>query len=64
MKFDTDTYHLHGLLDCVHVDVWGLIKIASLGGHRYFVFIIDDYSSPCWVYPMRERVGVLELLVK
>ena len=30
VKFDTDTHHLHGLLDCVHVDVWGLPRMHHL----------------------------------
>jgi len=47
VKFGTDTHHLHGLLDCVHVDVWGPTKNASLGGHWYFISIVDDYSRCC-----------------
>jgi len=30
VKFGTVTHHLHGLLDCVHVDVWDPTKTASL----------------------------------
>ena len=63
VKFDTDTHHLHGLLELVYMDVWGSTKNASLGDHRYFVSVIDDYSKRCWVYPMRQRVEALELLV-
>jgi len=63
-EFDTDTHHLHGLLELVHVDVWGLTKNASLGCHKYFVSNVDDYSRRSWVYPMRQRVEALELLVK
>ena len=46
------------------MDVWGPTKTASLGGHQYFVSIVDDYSRRCWVYLMRQRVEALELLVK
>jgi len=46
------------------VDVWGPTKTASLEGHRYFVSIVDNYSRRYWVYPMRQRVETLELLVK
>jgi len=31
VKFSTGTHHSHGLLDNVHVDVWGLTKTASHG---------------------------------
>jgi len=57
VKFSTDTHRLHGLLELVYVDVWGPTKTASLGGHH-------DYSRRCWLYPMRQRVEALELLVK
>jgi len=30
----------------------------------YFVSIVDDYFRSCSVYPMRQRVEALELLVK
>ena len=62
VKFGTNTHHLHGLLELVHVNVWGLTKNASLGGHQYFVSIVDDYFRRCWVYPMRQRVEALELV--
>jgi len=34
MKFGADAHHLHGLINCVHVDVWGPIKNTSLGGDQ------------------------------
>ena len=61
VKFGTDTHYLH-VLDCVHVDVWGPTKNASLEGHRYFVSVIDDYSRHYWVHPMRQKVEALELV--
>ena len=44
VKFSTTTHHSEGLLDCVHVSVWGPAKTASLGGHMYFVSFIDNLS--------------------
>ena len=55
VKFDTDTHHLHGLLELVHVDVWDPTKTVSLGGHRYFISVVDDYSRRCWVYPNKTK---------
>ena len=37
VRFSTSTHRNEGLLDRVHVSVWGPAKTASLGGHRYFV---------------------------
>jgi len=49
VNFDTAIHHMGDILDCVHIDVWGPTKTASLGGHRYFVSFIDDYSRHCLV---------------
>jgi len=59
VKFGTISYRLEGLLDCIHVDVWGPIKITSLIGHRYFISFADDLSKCRWVYPMRQKFEVL-----
>ena len=40
VKFSTTT---QGLLDCVHVSIWGPAKTASVGGHRYFIFLLIIY---------------------
>ena len=53
VKFDTVIHRTKGLLNLVHMDVWGPIKIASLGGHQYFVSFVDDFSRHYWVYPVR-----------
>ena len=64
VKFGTATHCTKGILDYVHIDVWGPTKTASIGGNHYFVSFIDDYSRRCWVYTMRHKGEVLELFVK
>jgi len=32
LNFNTTTHHSEGLLDCVHVSIWGPAMTASLGG--------------------------------
>ena len=54
VKFSTTTRHSEGLLDCIHVSIWGLAKAALLGGHSYFASFIDNLSRYCWIYPMRQ----------
>jgi len=53
VKFGTTAYLSKGLLDCVHIDIWGLTKTVTLGDHRCFVSFIDDVSKRYWVYLMR-----------
>jgi len=47
VKFSTSTHRSKGLLDSVHISVWGPAKTASLGCHRYFVSFIDNLSRHC-----------------
>ena len=43
VKFSTSTHHSEGVLDCVHVSVWGPAKTASLGGHSTLSLLLIDY---------------------
>ena len=38
------------LLELVHIGLCGLISEASLGGSKYFMLIVDDFSRSIWVY--------------
>ena len=40
-------------LQLVHSDVCGPMPTESLGGHRYFVTFIYDYTRCCAVYLMK-----------
>ena len=51
VNFSISTHRSESLLDCVHVSIWGTVKTASLGGHRYFVSFIDSLSRHCWIIP-------------
>ncbi|GJZ31517.1 retrovirus-related pol polyprotein from transposon TNT 1-94, partial [Tanacetum coccineum] len=35
--------------------------VLSLGGAKYFVSFIDDYSRRCWVYPIKKKSDVFEV---
>jgi len=32
------------IFDLIHVDIWGLIAISSIHGHKYFLALVDDFS--------------------
>lgn len=48
------------ILELVHSDVCGPLKIASTGGARYFVTFVDDYSRKMWVYFLAHKNQVLD----
>jgi len=58
LKFGTSTTKSKCILDLINSDVWQA-PVISLGGARYFVSFIDDFSRRCWVYLIRRKVDVL-----
>ena len=55
-KFPKKAVHqTKGTLDYIHMDCWGPSRVESIGGHRYFVSMIDDYSRMTWVIMMKHK---------
>ena len=42
-------------LDYAHSDLWGPAPVNSLGGGRYYMSIIDEYSRKIWLYVLKEK---------
>ncbi len=42
-------------LEIVHSDVCDPMRTTSLGGARYFVTYIDDFSRKVWVYSLKSK---------
>ncbi|KAL0545142.1 hypothetical protein IC582_020288 [Cucumis melo] len=55
VKFGKGKHTAKGILDYVHSDLWGHMKEASMGGLRYFISIIDDFSRKVWIYPLKQK---------
>ena len=56
----TADYRASEQFELVHSDVCGPMPVSSLGGSRYFVTFIDDYSRYTSVYFMKNKSEVLE----
>ena len=56
----TADYRASELFELVHSDVCGPMPIPSLGGSRYYVTFIDDYSRYTFVYFMKNKSEVFE----
>jgi len=50
------------LLELVHSDVCGPLKVKSFSGALYFVTFIDECSKKLWVYVLKTKDQVLEKL--
>ncbi|GJU18737.1 retrovirus-related pol polyprotein from transposon TNT 1-94 [Tanacetum coccineum] len=38
----------HSKLECVHMDLCGPMRMASINGKKYILVIVDDYSQFTW----------------
>ncbi|KAJ4721050.1 Retrovirus-related Pol polyprotein from transposon TNT 1-94 [Melia azedarach] len=54
-KFPKVIHRTKGTLDYIHSDCWGPSRVESLGSHRYFVSMIDDFSRMTWVFIMKHK---------
>ncbi|CAG4980328.1 unnamed protein product [Colias eurytheme] len=52
------------LLELIHSDVCGPMQQTSIGGARYFVTFIDDFSRRVCIYPIKNKSEVFEKFVE
>jgi transposase InsO family protein len=55
VSFNTSTHKSKGILDYVHSDLWGPSCKPSIGGSRYMLTIIDNYSCKVWPYFLKDK---------
>lgn len=49
-----------GLLDVIHMDVCGPMENKSIGGARYFLLFVDDYSRMVFIYFLKTKDQVID----
>ena len=48
--FPTSLHSSKTLGDLIHLDLWGPYRVTSVGGFKYFLTIVDDFTRGTWVY--------------
>ncbi|CAL2265197.1 unnamed protein product [Prunus armeniaca] len=51
-------------LELIHSDVCGPMQSTTIGGNKYFLTFIDDYTRMCWVYFMQFKYEVFNIFKK
>jgi transposase InsO family protein len=51
-------------LKMLHMDLFGPITYISIGGNKYDIIIIDDYSRFTWVFVLQDKSETQEVLNK
>lgn len=52
-----------GPFDLIHCDLWGRYHTTSHNGSHYFLTIVDDYTRGTWVYLMKQKTQIVEILM-
>ena len=47
-------------LELIHMDLFGLVVYLSIGGNKYGIVIVDDYSYFTWVFFLHDKCQVQE----
>ncbi|GJU93848.1 integrase, catalytic region, zinc finger, CCHC-type containing protein [Tanacetum coccineum] len=54
----------HSKLELLHMDLCGIMRVASINGKKYILMIVDDYSRFTWVYFLHTKVETPEIIKK
>ena len=61
VPFNTSESISTDIFDLIHSNVWGPSSVSSIGGSRYFVVFVDDYSRYSWIFNMKHRSELLQV---
>ena len=64
LPFPNERNRSRSPLDLIHSDVWGPAQNVSLGGSRYFVTFIDDFTRHTWVCTIAKKSEVFACFLK
>jgi hypothetical protein len=56
----TSCIHTSRNLELLHMDLMGPTRTASLGGRRYILVIVDDFSRYTWAIPLWEKFDAFD----
>ena len=54
-SFRSKDYHLEEVLELVHTNLCGPIRIESYSGDKFFILFVDDYSRMMTVMYLKEK---------
>ena len=49
--------------ELVHLDVWGPYRFECVGGFRFFLTIVDDFTRATWVFLLKSKEEVFQSYV-
>jgi len=64
VSFSTTKHRMQGILDYIHLDLWGPLRVPSFENKRYMLTFVDDFSRQVWVYFLRQNNEALSTFKK
>jgi hypothetical protein len=55
LSFNNSDSFSHTSFDLIHSNIWGPSPTATIGGSKYFVIFVDDFSRYTWIYLLHNR---------
>lgn len=62
LPYNISKSHAKSIFELVHADIWGPYRVPTRYGHKYFLTIVDDASRATWVYLMKQKSEVANIL--
>ena len=62
VSFPSGAKRANKILELMHSDVFGPVSVPSLGNYMYYVSFIDDFSRNTWIYFLRNKSEVFDIL--
>lgn len=62
LSFPTLNNIVENAFDIVHCDIWVPFKTQTHVGHSYFATIVDDKSRYTWIYHLRNKNDILQVI--
>ena len=50
-------------LELLHIDLMGLARVQSLGGKKYILVVVDDFTRYTWVVLLKDKAKALEKII-
>jgi hypothetical protein len=61
LSFNNNDSFSHASFDLIHSNIWGPSPTATVGGSKYFVIFVDDFSRYTWIYLMHNRSELAQI---
>ena len=50
-------------LELLHINLIGLTKVQNLGGKKYILVVVDDFTRYTWVVLLKDKVEAPEKMI-